>query len=163
MGTGTPAVTVSGISAANAVLRAEGKETFVYKPGMKSYVNLIEPPFYGLNGSEAPGNAPENAAPGSSASLASSTSLASLASRCYYCEDPTCMSGISLDIRGINRRLASGNIAGAAKLLKIKPAAGTGDLAKMLKKAEKHCVLNDSDSAPVEISKIISLLSKITS
>ena len=38
MGTGTPAVTVSGISAANLILRELGIEEYEYRDGMKNYV-----------------------------------------------------------------------------------------------------------------------------
>ena len=45
MGTGTPTVTTSGLSAANALLKDLGKETFVYRPGMTQYVNEVTKPF----------------------------------------------------------------------------------------------------------------------
>ena len=42
MGTGTPAVTVSGISAANLILRELELEEFEYKENMKNYVNIVK-------------------------------------------------------------------------------------------------------------------------
>ena len=45
MGTGTPAVTVSGLSAANAILKKLKKAEFIYQAGMKNYVELVEHPF----------------------------------------------------------------------------------------------------------------------
>lgn len=45
MGTGTPAVTISGISVANLILRELGLEEFEYEKGMKNYVNIVTKPF----------------------------------------------------------------------------------------------------------------------
>ena len=41
MGTGTPTVTISGIAAANAVLKECGKEPFAWRPDMPGYVREV--------------------------------------------------------------------------------------------------------------------------
>ena len=45
MGTGTPTVTTSGLTAANVLLKKLGKEPFVYQSGMKNFVRMVEKPF----------------------------------------------------------------------------------------------------------------------
>jgi len=106
MGTGTPAVTISGISAANLILRELGLEEFEYKQGMKNYVNIVTKPFkyeqikIGENEDE--------------------DKLAKLALKCQFCEKPSCekVCKNNVPIRDINRRLAVGNFYGAKNLLK---------------------------------------------
>lgn len=98
MGTGTPAVTVSGISAANAILRDLGLPD--YRAGIVEgqYVRIIP------RGTR--GNVP-------------TTALGIEANKCQWCEDPPCgiACPLGLDIPGIMRRLEAGNLAGAAKAL----------------------------------------------
>ena len=106
MGTGTPAVTISGISAANLILRDLGMEEFEYKEDMKNYVNIVKKPFkyeqikIGKNEDE--------------------DKLAKLALKCEFCERPSCERGCkyNIPIRDINRRVAVGNFYGAKNLLK---------------------------------------------
>lgn len=45
MGTGTPTVTTSGLSAANVILKRYGKKPFVYRKGMKNFVRTVPKPF----------------------------------------------------------------------------------------------------------------------
>jgi prolycopene isomerase len=45
MGTGTPTVTTSGITAANVLLKKLKKKPYVYKAGMKNFVRLVDKPF----------------------------------------------------------------------------------------------------------------------
>ena len=105
MGTGTPAVTISGISAANLILRELGMEEFEHKEGMKNYVNIVEKPFQysqikiGKNKEE--------------------DFLAKLALQCEFCERPSCerKCPARVSIRDINRRVAVGNFIGAKKVL----------------------------------------------
>ncbi|HOA15254.1 MAG TPA: FAD-dependent oxidoreductase [Bacillota bacterium] len=136
LGTGTPTVTVSGIAAANAVLRKEGLAQFKYREGMKDYVRVFKP--------EDPAPAGDNPQWGERR-----PEPARMASRCEFCEHPSCMAGIELDIRGINRRLAVGNLIGARKI------AGMGRYeAEDLAKAEARCLLN-AKGAPVRIKDIM--------
>lgn len=106
MGTGTPAVTISGISVANLILRELGLEEFEYEKGMKNYVNIVTKPFkyeqikIGENEYE--------------------DKLAKLALKCQFCEKPSCekVCKNNVPIRDINRRLSVGNFYGAKNLLK---------------------------------------------
>ena len=106
MGTGTPAVTISGISVANLILRELGLEEFEYEKGMKNYVNIVTKPFkyeqikIGENEYE--------------------DKLAKLALKCQFCEKPSCekVCKNNVPIRDINIRLAVGNFYGAKNLLK---------------------------------------------
>jgi len=102
MGTGTPAVTVSGLSAANAVLRKLGREPYTYRPGMKNFVNMIDRPF---TKDRLYAGYPEAV-----------REIMLKASRCQYCEHPTCNEGVELDVRGIMRRVTVGNFVGARRL-----------------------------------------------
>lgn len=142
LGTGTPTVTVSGIAAANAVLKKAGLEQFKYREGMKSFVRVFGP-------KDGP---PEGANP---QWAGRQTEPVRMASRCEFCERPSCMEGIDLDIRGINRRIAAGNIAGAMKL------AGKGKYdSEALAKAQAMCVLNGTGS-PVAIKDIMGYVDSI--
>jgi prolycopene isomerase len=76
MGTGTPTVTTSGISAANAVLKKLKLEPFKHQPDMKNYVNVVGKPFRAESLYEA---YPEEA-----------RVIMRESSRCQYCEEPLC-------------------------------------------------------------------------
>jgi prolycopene isomerase len=100
MGTGTPAVTVSGISVANRILRESGREPYRGDaPNMdKSAVRIIP--------AGVAGNRPKS-------------ELGILASRCLWCDNAPCAKAcsVALDIPGLMRRLEAGNLSGAAKLV----------------------------------------------
>ena len=106
MGTGTPAVTISGISAANLILRDLGIDEFEYKEGMKNYVNIVKKPFE-YNQIKIGKNDKED-------------KLGKLALNCEFCERPLCEKKCpyKVPIRSINRRVAVGNFYGAKKILK---------------------------------------------
>ena len=131
MGTGTPAVTISGISAANLILRELGLEEFQYKEGMKNFVNIVSKPFkyedikIGKTEYE--------------------DKLAKMALKCQFCEKPSCEKGCknNVPIRDINRRVAVGNFYGAKKILKkynINPCINCKD-----KECENNCIRRSFD------------------
>jgi len=140
MGTGTPTVTTSGISAANAVLKKLKLEPFKYQPNMKNYVRVVAKPFraeslYG-------GYAEEMRA------------IMREASRCQFCENPECSTNTGWDIRGITRRVSVGNFAGAKKLARqFLTTEGLGKTS--LAECEKRCVLNKDFRSPVQIQTVI--------
>ena len=105
MGTGTPAVTVSGISAANLILRELGKEEYEYRDGMKNYVRIVNKPYKSTD--VKIGNDNET------------NELAKKALKCQFCEVAVCEKGCNhnVPIRDINRRVAVGNLYGAKKLI----------------------------------------------
>ena len=143
MGTGTPAVTVSGISAANAILKKYKLKEFKFERGMKNYVHILEHPF---EKEDLYREYPEN------------ERLVMLKAReCEYCEDPSCMKNNSLDIRGIMRRVTVGNFVGAKKLAKVLPVDKV-EQKRILEEAEKSCIQNVRFNTPVEIKKVVAFL-----
>jgi prolycopene isomerase len=98
MGTGSPAVTISGISAADLALRERGMPEYRNRPAEKQYVRIIPRGETG-NRTKDPGLAQ--------------------AGLCQWCEDSpcgkVCPSGI--DIMGIMRRLEADNLIGASRRL----------------------------------------------
>jgi prolycopene isomerase len=141
LGTGTPAVTVSGVSAANAVLRDAGLQPFVWEKDRPPMVTLVDKPFtrdrmYRDMDAKA-------------------RQAAELSMECQFCDVPACMEGCRLDIRGVLRRAAVGNVAGAMKLM---AAAGDGD---DLARAEEKCIRKGFAPSPVQIRQVIALLKGI--
>lgn len=142
MGTGTPSVTTSGLSAANAVLKKLGKEPFFYCSGKKNYVNLIEKPYTADRLFESyPGPVRR---------------VMKLAMNCRLCEHPSCTGGTGSDIRGIMRRVMVGNFKGARKRWQQEPC----DLAK-LEKYKANCILAREGGSPVPIREVIELINKV--
>lgn len=141
MGTGTPTVTTSGISAANAILKKHGLEPFTYRPSMKNFVRILKPP---VRAGDAYQDVPENV-----------LALMRLASACQFCEYPRCSTGTSLDIPGIMRRAAVGNVVGARKLLGM--ALDPEDL----KACEGRCVENARIGRAVCIRQVVQRLKEL--
>ena len=141
MGTGTPTVTTSGVSAANMILKKLGLEPFTYKKDMKNYVNIVEKPFKTENlYSEYPEKTRQ---------------IMFKASKCQFCENPSCSN--ELDIRGIMRRICVGNFVGAKNIIN-KYSHSHNISQEFLKECEKRCIrhLNNKDS--VKISEILEFL-----
>ena len=143
MGTGTTAVTVSGISAANLILRELGIEEYEYRENMKNYVNIVKPPFKDED-LKISNNAEYD-------------KLAKLALKCQFCEVAICQKGCkyNVPIRDINRRVAVGNIYGAKKLLNIYKENPCENCEN--KDCENHCVRKSFDKS-VSIKEINSKL-----
>ena len=115
MGTGSPAVTISGISAANMVLRSKKLQEYRWKVPVEDIVQTIPieaPPVRrDRNGRMLP-----------TLNMIDDPQLIALhdeAAMCQWCEPSTCAQACpaSFDIRGIMRRLECGNALGAKKLL----------------------------------------------
>ena len=134
LGTGTPTVTVSGIAAANAVLRARGLSPYVWKPDMKNHVAALTPPV----GPEwrLLFHTPEQAR------------LMELAQRCRFCERPSCCETRPPDIPGILRRVACGNFFGARQALALAPENGA-----FWAGCEARCV--QAPESPVPLREIL--------
>jgi len=139
MGTGTPTVTTSGISAANAVLKQRGLEPFVYQKDQENFVRIVEKPFLAeqLHAGVAE---PER-------------TVMRQALGCRLCEHPSCTAGETTDIRGILRRVAVGNFTGARKLWQKAPAGP-----EMLELFESRCIRAQGVEGPVPIREIIRYL-----
>lgn len=139
MGTGTPAVTVSGISAANLILRELGIEEYEYKENMKNYVRIVNKP-YTVKDVRIGKNAKYN-------------KLAKTALKCQICEVAVCEKGckFNVPIRDINRRVAVGNLYGAKKLLSNFSQNPCEDCEN--KECEKYCIRKSFDDS-VSIKEI---------
>jgi prolycopene isomerase len=141
MGTGTPTVTVSGLSAANAILKKIGQDPYTYDPAMKNYVNMVEKPFPREKLFQ---EAPEDL-----------RLLMTEAWRCQFCENPSCSH--ACDIPGIMRRVSVGNIYGAAKLTQ-RFLAQNGKAEGKIETwdtMETNCVLCTKNQKPVAIGRVI--------
>jgi len=113
MGTGSPSVTISGISAANMVLRRLGKEEYIWRKGMKDYVKeySVSDVSKKENSSHISANALENE---------KYNKVHDEASLCQWCENAPCQALCphTYDIRGILRRIEVGNYRGAYSMLR---------------------------------------------
>jgi NADPH-dependent glutamate synthase beta subunit-like oxidoreductase len=79
--------------------------------------------------------------------------------RCQYCEKPQCSTNTEWDIRGITRRVAVGNFAGAEKL--ARQFLTTKGLRKTsLAECQKLCVLNKDVGSSVEIQKVVNYITE---
>lgn len=105
MGTGTPAVTVSAISAVNLSLREKGLKEYAAEDAKDNYVTIISPPY--------------NAKVTEINSNLHNQNLNTNASLCSFCETPCCEQACpyKIKIATINRKLACSNIIGAKKIL----------------------------------------------
>lgn len=139
MGTGTPTVTTSGLSAANALLKKRGKQPFVYQPGMKNYVNQVEKPFTSDMLYQSYGEIEQG--------------IMRQAMRCQLCEYPTCTGGNGSDVRGIMRRVAVGNFVGAKKVWQNEPQDQ-----KTLEQYESRCIYTFNNQPAVEIRQVVDFL-----
>lgn len=96
MGTGTPTVTISGIAAANALLRDRGLAPYVWEPNLPNYVRDV---------------------PRGWSKRANESELTQAARHCLLCEHPACNRTCPIfDVPGIMRRIYTGNLVGARKL-----------------------------------------------
>ncbi len=142
MGTGTPTVTTSGLTAANVVLKKLGKEPFIFNPRMKNYVRMVEKPFTADRLFEGYNQADAGIMRG--------------AMRCRFCEVPFCTQGAPTDIRGIMRRTAVGNFVGARKAWTNAPVD-----AATLAQYEQNCICAIEEGNAVKISEIIAYLKEV--
>jgi prolycopene isomerase len=143
MGTGTPTVTTSGLSAANAVLKKRGLEPFVYQKNQKNFVRVVERPFTSERLYES---APEP-----------QKAILKQAMRCHFCEHPTCSAGSGTDIPGVMRRVAVGNFVGAKKRFTEHPADE-----RTLGAFENDCIWKAEGKEPVAIRTILRWLMEET-
>jgi len=139
MGTGTPTVTTSGLTAANVLLKKLGIEPFVYRVGMKNFVRLVDKPFMQDRLFET--------------YTYQERIVMKQALRCRLCEHPFCTKGAVTDIRGIMRRVSVGNFVGAIKCWHMAEADQAA-----LEWFEHNCICGGDNGGAVEIRKIISYL-----
>ena len=139
MGTGTPTVTTSGLSAANAILKKLGRQPYVFQPGMQNYVNIVEKPF---TNDMLYNSYPEK-----------EQKIMRLARKCRFCEQPSCTRNAATDVRGIMRRVTGGNLVGAKKAwLKAPVSLDT------LEVFENNCICAVEEGESVAIKEVVSYL-----
>lgn len=134
MGTGTPTVTTSGLSAANALLKKLGKDPYVYRRGMKNFVRIVGKPYTADRLFEEYDEPVRE--------------VMRKAMRCRLCEHPACSR--EADIRGVMRRVAAGNFAGAQKCWQKHPV---GEQA--LEQCEADCICAREGGQAVAIGEVI--------
>ena len=139
MGTGTPTVTISGLTAANVLLRRLGKQPFVYDPGMKNQVRIVNRPFTEDRLFPESGEAER--------------AVRLQAWRCRNCEWPACTRESTTDIRGILRRVTTGNLTGAWKAWRGAPADQS-----QLAEFEARCIRSQDPDGSVRIRQVIRYL-----
>lgn len=141
MGTGTPTVTTSGLSAANAVLKRRGLQPFVYQQNQKNYVRVL-----------TPNPKREEVYPQIDSRL---RTLMGMACACQFCEKPRCIDRKVLDVVGIMRRVAVGNFIGAKRAMCALPDDS------IVTVAEARCIENERIGNPVPIRRILHQLSEM--
>jgi len=144
MGEGVISTTVSGVSAANMVLRDLGLPEYLPRSFPKRYINYVEgkawtpPP-----GPEAP---------------VTRESAARLAKECQLCEKPECtkICPAGIDVLNYMRRIEAGNLIGAARSIRVaNPLAEIcGYVCPAESLCEKECSRLDFADKPVSIAKL---------
>lgn len=155
MGTGSPAVTMSGISAANMVLRKAHKKEYIWHTPAHDVVTII------------PEQIPRRTIDGvDHMALQEITNpkellLHDLAEACQWCNPPACRSACprALDIRGICRRLEMGNTIGAKAILtQGKEQPGFQDCISCSAPCEAACAESWNSFEGVAIQKLMTEL-----
>lgn len=144
MATGAPATTVSGVGAANVILRELHLPEYDSHKFSKQYVNLVDQPY------RRPDYRPTDAITGRNAYLA--------ATQCQGCQDPACVDGCpaGIDIPGFLRRMEAKNYSGAARLIREKNPFGEvcGLLCTAGQLCQRDCYRRDFAGASVRIAEL---------
>ncbi len=141
MGTGTPAVTISGISAADALLRSKGIAEYRPRPFDRQYVRVIP--------RGTPGNRPRPAF--------------AEAACCQWCEVAPCRAACpaGIDVMGVMRRLEADNARGALKRLRGTDAAFLSCSSCASRPCLEVCSSREADGRPVPIPDLLAALAKL--
>ena len=145
MATGAPATVVSGVGAANRVLRDLRKPEYDTRKFPRSFIEFVKTPYRRpAVGADEP-LTPENAA--------------LVASQCQGCQDPACVRDCParIDIPGVLRRMEAGNFTGAARELHLRsPFGGLCGVACPAEQfCERHCYRRSFAGQPVRIAELL--------
>ncbi len=143
MATGAPATAVSGVGAANVILRELHMPEYDSRKFPRQYVNLVDLPY------RRPDYSPADAITGKNAYLA--------AAHCQGCQTPECVAGCpaGIDIPGFLRRMEAGNYAGAARLIREKNPFG--EVCGLLRGGpfcQRDCYRREFSGRPVRIAEL---------
>ncbi|MBW6474938.1 MAG: FAD-dependent oxidoreductase [Anaerolineaceae bacterium] len=144
MATGAPATVVSGIGAANVILRDLHLPDYDAREFPKQFVLLVYQPC------RRPDYKPTDEITDKNAWIA--------ASQCQGCLEPECVKGCpaGIDIPGFLRRMEAKNYSGAARLIREKNPLGEvcGVLCAAERLCQRDCYRRDFDGKPVRIAEL---------
>lgn len=144
MGTGAPATVVSGVGAANVILRELHKSEYDVVTFEHQYIHFVEPPY------SRPAYVPGARLSEKTAYLAART--------CQGCRAPGCVRGCpaEIDIPGVLRRMEVRNYVGAAREIRVKnPFAETCALTCSADRlCQKDCRRRAFSDKPVNIAEL---------
>jgi len=144
MATGAPATTVSGVGAANVILRELHLPEYDSRKFPKQFVHFVDQPY------RRPEYSPVDAISMHNAHLA--------AAHCQGCQAPECVTGCpaGIDIPGFLRRMEAGNYTGAARLIHEKnpfsEVCGLTCAADRL--CQRDCYRREFAGTPVRIAEL---------
>lgn len=145
MGTGAPATAVSGVGAANMVLRELRLPEYDARKFDRQYVRIVDAPYRRPAFVEGEPITGDNAA--------------SAAALCQGCERPACVSACpaGVDIPAILRRMEAGNWLGAARELHTRTPFGSlcGVLCPAEHLCERACYRRSFADGPVPIAALL--------
>jgi len=143
MATGAPATVVSGVGAANVVLRDLHLPDYDTRPFPKQYVEFVQTPYHRP---EIHADEPLSAG---NAWLA--------AAQCQGCLNPACVRDCpaGIDIPGVLRRMEAGNTTGAARELHRRSLTGGLCGADCPAPCEQHCYRRSFTGDPVRIADLM--------
>lgn len=152
MATGAPATVVSGVGAANVVLRDLRKPDYDTRKFPRQFVELVDPPY------RRPEYEPGTPIDPETAWLA--------AAQCQGCQQPACIRACpaSIDIPGVLRRMEAGNYPGAARELRQRTPFGglCGAVCPAERLCERVCYRRSFTGQPVRIAELLRWVSQST-
>lgn len=144
MATGAPATTVSGVGAANVILRDLHLPDYDAREFPKQFVHFVDQPY------RRPDYSPTDEITDKNAWVA--------ASHCQGCLDPKCVAGCpaGIDIPGFLRRMEAKNYPGAARLIREKNPFGEvcGVLCAANRLCQRNCYRREFAGKPVRIAEL---------
>jgi prolycopene isomerase len=144
MGTGAPATAVSGVGAANMVLRDLHRREYDRRRFKKQYIHFVTLPY------DHPRYQSGQCIGADTASLA--------AAQCQWCEKPDCVAvcPAHVDIPGFLRRMEVGNVVGAARVIRQTNPLGEvcGTACGLDAPCRRDCYRISFAGKPVEITEL---------
>jgi prolycopene isomerase len=144
MATGAPATAVSGVGAANMVLRDLHKKEYDSRKFAAQYIHFVDLPYTRRNLTPGENITSENAW------------LA--AGECQWCEDPACVTDCpsGIDIPGFLRRMEAGNYEGAARLIREQNPFGEvcGWTCDAENQCQQNCIRKSFSGRSVRIAEL---------